>query len=50
MKEVPKQQTPDVSGGEYRDNTCIPDPKLPVPDDPYPSFPVGPIVLGPTVE
>lgn len=50
MKEVPKQDTPDVSGGEYRDDGCIPNPRLPSPDDPYPSFPVGPIVLGPTSE
>jgi hypothetical protein len=48
MKEVPKQQTPDVSGGEYRDDTCIPNPKLPSPDDNYPTDPVGPVVLVPT--
>ncbi len=50
MKEVPKQQTPDVSGGEYRDDTCIPDPRLPAPESPYPSFPLGPVVSGPTAE
>jgi hypothetical protein len=50
MKEVPKQVTPDVSGGEYRDDTCIPNPRLPSPDDNYPTDPVGPVVLVPTSE
>lgn len=50
MKEVSKQRTPDVSGGQYRDDTCIPNPTLPSPDDPYPTDPVGPVLLVPTSE
>ena len=50
MKEVPKQVTPDVSGGEYRDDTCIPNPRLPAPDNPYPTDPVGPVVLDAAAE
>jgi len=48
MKEVPKQHTPDVSGGQYRDDTCIPNPTLPSPDESYPTDPVRPVVLVPT--
>ena len=44
MKQVPKQDLPDVAGGEYHRDGCIPDPfrKLPYPDTEYPQDPMIP--------
>ena len=46
MKEVPKKDLPDVSGGEYDPGGCIPDPLRKLPweiDLGYPREPVVPI-------
>jgi hypothetical protein len=44
MKEVPKKDLPDVSGGEYQSDGCIPDPfKLGFP--PEPTIPVDPTIV-----
>jgi hypothetical protein len=45
MKEVPRKDLPDVSGGDYQQGGCIPDPlrQLPQPDVDYPQDPIAPI-------
>ena len=46
MKEVPKKDLPDVSGGEYNPGGCIPDPFRKLPweiDIGYPAEPVVPL-------
>ena len=47
MKEVPKKDLPEISGGEFQDGGgCIPMPGLPGPDGPrYPTNPGGPVPL-----
>ena len=44
MKQVPPKDLPDVAGGEYHRDGCIPDPfrKLPYPDTEYPQDPMIP--------
>ena len=44
MKEVPRKDLPEVSGGEYTPGGCIPDPlrKLPWQEPDYPQDPVTP--------
>ena len=44
MKEVTKKDLPEVSGGEYQPDGCIPDPFKPVwPGVGYPTEPTIPI-------
>ena len=51
MKEVPKKDLPEVSGGEFQDGGCIPIPRLPSPDDvAYPTNPLGPVYETPCSE
>lgn len=53
MKEVPKQDLPDVSGGDFNQGGCIPYPRLPSPDDgiDYPHNPFNPVIESPyTIE
>ena len=47
MKEVPKKDLPDVSGGEYDPGGCIPDPFRKLPweiDIGYPQEPAVPLI------
>ena len=46
MKEVPKKDLPEVSGGEYQPDGCIPDPFRDLPWR-EPSYPTDPIVPAP---
>jgi hypothetical protein len=43
MKEVPKKDLPEVSGGDFHEGGCIPYPRLPGTDDgvDYPQNPFG---------
>ena len=43
MKEVPKKDLPEVSGGDFQEGGCIPLPRLPGLDDgiDYPQDPFG---------
>jgi hypothetical protein len=43
MKEVPKKDLPEVSGGDFHDGSCIPMPRFPGVDEPYPYNPGGPV-------
>ena len=44
MKEVPKKDLPEVSGGEFQEGGCIPWPRFPEIEGPYyPSNPGGPV-------
>lgn len=49
MKEVPKQDLPDISGGDDVSGDCIPYPRLPSPDDgtDYPRDPFSPVYESP---
>jgi hypothetical protein len=52
MKEVPKKDLPDVSGGEYQseDGGCIPFPNIPgVPGDVDWAYPQAPVIQAPDV-
>ena len=52
MKEVPKKDLPEVSGGDFQEGGCIPIPRLPGPDDrEYPQNPFGlPVMETPYVD
>ena len=45
MKEVPKKDQPEISGGEYSPDGCIPDPlrQLPWTEIDYPQEPTVPV-------
>jgi hypothetical protein len=49
MKEVPKKDLPEISGGEDQVGSCIPYPGLPSPDDgtDYPRNPFNPVYESP---